>query len=167
MMNRVNASTGFSDFQLRMSRSPPLVYVPATDAPEEKMAADIISRLELDLMEAQENLLAAKITQAEQANKNRAPEHNIQIGVVGRFEVLCTTRVQPGLQLRVANLARSKILTRIVDELFRESNCIEWVAEQALESGRAEQGSEHKTENEVLSKDFGWDVEPCDFVPHG
>jgi hypothetical protein len=73
-----------------MGRSPPLVYVPATDAPEEKMAADIISRLELDVMEAQENLLAAKIIQAEQANKNRAPEHNIQIGVVGRFEVPCT-----------------------------------------------------------------------------
>jgi hypothetical protein len=163
MMNTTNASTGFSGFQLRMGRSPSLVYVPATDAPEEKMAADIISHLELDVMEAQENLLAAKITQAEQANKNRALEHNIQIEVVGHFEVLCTTRVQPGLQLRVA----SKILTRIVDELFRESNCIEWVPAQARESGRAEQGSEHKTENEVFSKDFGWDVEPFDFVPHG
>lgn len=85
MMNTVNASTGFSGFQLRMGRSPriipPLVVAPSPTAPaEEKLAADIIQHLRGDVLEAQENLLTAKICQAEQANKTRRPEHNIKVG---------------------------------------------------------------------------------------
>jgi hypothetical protein len=78
MMNTVNASTGFSGFQLRMGRSPcvipPLIVTPPRDAPdEEKLAAEIIQRLQDDVIEAQENLLTAKICQAEQPNKTRCP----------------------------------------------------------------------------------------------
>jgi hypothetical protein len=85
MMNTVNASTGFSGFQLRMGRSPrvipPLIVAPPRDAPdEEKLAAEIIQRLQDDVIEAQENLLTAKICQAEQANKTRRPEHDIKVG---------------------------------------------------------------------------------------
>ncbi|KAJ6471575.1 hypothetical protein C8R47DRAFT_1222110 [Mycena vitilis] len=85
MMNTVNASTGFSGFQLRMGRSPriipPLVHRPAADLPdEEALAAEIIARLDLDVVEAQENLLTAKISQAVQSNKTRADDHDIKVG---------------------------------------------------------------------------------------
>jgi hypothetical protein len=85
MMNTVNASTGFSGFQLRMGRSPrlipPIVATPDVDyTDEEKLATEIIARLDLDVIEAQENLLTAKLSQAEQANKLRGPDHNIQVG---------------------------------------------------------------------------------------
>jgi hypothetical protein len=85
IMNTVNASTGFSGFQLRMGRSPriipPLVTPAPRDAPdEEKLAREIIDRLALDVAEAQDNLLTAKINQAEQANKSRRPDHNLNVG---------------------------------------------------------------------------------------
>jgi hypothetical protein len=85
IMNTVNASTGFSGFQLRMGRSPcvipPLVASPTHNAPDEqKLAADIIKRLQDDVIEARENLLTAKISQAKQANKMRCPEHDIKVG---------------------------------------------------------------------------------------
>jgi hypothetical protein len=75
IMNTVNASPSFSGFQLRMGHSPriiPLVTPPPRDAPdEEKLACKIIDQLALDVAEAQDNLLTAKINQAEQANKSR------------------------------------------------------------------------------------------------
>jgi hypothetical protein len=85
MMNTVNASTGFSGFQLRMGRSPrvipPLVATPDAKWPsEDKLAAELIACLDLDVIEAQENLLAAKISQAEQANKSRRADHDIKVG---------------------------------------------------------------------------------------
>jgi hypothetical protein len=85
MMNTVNVSTGFSGFQLRMGRSPrvipPLVATPDAKWPsEDKLAAELIARLDLDVIEAQENLLAAKISQAEQANKSRRADHDIKVG---------------------------------------------------------------------------------------
>jgi hypothetical protein len=84
-MNTVNASTSFSGFQLRLGRSPriipPLVTPAARDAPdEEKLACEIIKHLALDIAEAQDNLLTAKINQAKQANKSRRPDHDLKIG---------------------------------------------------------------------------------------
>jgi hypothetical protein len=86
MMNTVNASTGFSGFQLRMGRSPrivpPLVadtsQRPLTD--EEDTAQEIVKRLESDIAEAQDNLLAAKFSQTNQANKTRGPTPDYQVG---------------------------------------------------------------------------------------
>lgn len=81
LMNTVNASTGFSPFQLRMGRSPRIIppLVTSTDdappSPEEFRAQELFRRLELDCAEAQENLLLAKVSQAIQHDKDRAPEH--------------------------------------------------------------------------------------------
>ncbi|KAF7339146.1 Reverse transcriptase-RNase H-integrase [Mycena venus] len=47
---------------------------------EEKLATEIIQQLTLDVAEAQDNLLTAKLTQAEQANKHRRPDHNLKVG---------------------------------------------------------------------------------------
>jgi hypothetical protein len=85
MMNTVNASIGFSGFQLRMGRSPrvipPLVVTPNATLPsEDRLAAELIARLDLNVVEAQENLLAAKISQAKQANKTRRTDHDIKVG---------------------------------------------------------------------------------------
>ena len=78
IMNMVNASTGFSPFHLKTGRSPqlipPLSPAPVTATAAELDARVIIARLELDVKEAQDNLLAAKICQAYHTNEHRAPE---------------------------------------------------------------------------------------------
>nr|GAT44984.1 reverse transcriptase-RNase H-integrase [Mycena chlorophos] len=84
IMNSVNASTGFSGFQLRYGRVPRVL--PALVAPEgrvknfERDAADVIAQLELDVAEAQENLIAAKAEQAYYANKDRGPLPDFKVG---------------------------------------------------------------------------------------
>jgi hypothetical protein len=98
IMNTVNASTGFSGFQLRLGRSPciipPLVTPAARDAPdEEKLAREIIEHLALDVAEAQDNLLTAKINQAEQANKSRRPDHDLKIGNMCKLSTTNRCRV--------------------------------------------------------------------------
>jgi hypothetical protein len=84
MMNTVNASTGFSGFQLKTGRSPriipPLAPLPDTATPAEADAHAILKRLEDDIREAQDNLLAAKTRQAYHANQHRAPEDVYQVG---------------------------------------------------------------------------------------
>ena len=76
--NTVNASTGFSPFQLKTGRSPriipPLIPLPVDATPEQVTAHEIIERIELDVKQAQDALLAAKIRQAYNANDHRAPE---------------------------------------------------------------------------------------------
>ena len=78
IMNTVNSSTGFSPFHLRTGRSPHLIppLAPAsTTASASKLdARKIIAQLELDVKEAQDNLLAAKIRQAYHANEHQGPE---------------------------------------------------------------------------------------------
>jgi hypothetical protein len=74
IMNTVNASTGYSPFQLCTGRSPHLIPPFAPTASTSKvmtdvLAANIIKCLETDFQDVQDNLLAAKFTQAEQANK--------------------------------------------------------------------------------------------------
>ena len=69
IMNTVNGSTGFSPFQLRMGRSPrvipPLVSPEPLSDKDDVKAWRVIKDLEVLTMEAQDNLLWAKISQAQ------------------------------------------------------------------------------------------------------
>lgn len=87
-MNTVNASTGFTPFQLHLGRSPriiPPLVSPPKGSPlvvdlDAKAAADLLSNIETDVMEAQDNMLLAKTDQAYHANKGRSPENVYKVG---------------------------------------------------------------------------------------
>ena len=76
MMNMVNTSTGFTPFQLRMGRSPrlipPLIPLPKNSSHEDISAHNVIKQLQNDVLEAQDNLLQAKISQSVKANKHHS-----------------------------------------------------------------------------------------------
>jgi hypothetical protein len=88
IMNSVNASTGFSNFQIRLGRSPRLIppIVPNTlttatsDKEDTAQALKIISQIETDVAEAKDNLLQAKVFQAHYANLNRSPDIPFVVG---------------------------------------------------------------------------------------
>jgi len=76
IMNTVNKSTGFSPFQLHMGRSPRLIP-PITAAVRESGgvdAAKLIDQLSTNVAEAWDNLMLAKVFQADQANRRCALE---------------------------------------------------------------------------------------------
>ena len=92
MMNTINKSTGFTPFQLRFGQSP-RVIPPLIPAKPSATVADIdawhvIRRLELDVLEAQDNLLKAKISQSLQANKQRSLKFPFSIGSRVRLSTL-------------------------------------------------------------------------------
>jgi hypothetical protein len=72
----VNASTGFSGFQLKTGHSPcvilPLIpWMPDADEVDDvKRALSVLKRLNDDISEARDNLLRAKVSQAEHANRH-------------------------------------------------------------------------------------------------
>ena len=72
-MNTVNASTGFTPFQLRFGKSahilPPIVP-PINGEIEETTAQEITTDMIPTQLEVQDKLLQAKISQAFQANKS-------------------------------------------------------------------------------------------------
>jgi hypothetical protein len=74
MMNMVNASTGFSGFQLKTGRSPrlipPIAPLSRDASVEHTTAHNIISWVALDVQDAQDNLTTAKIRQAYHTNKH-------------------------------------------------------------------------------------------------
>ena len=83
IMNSVNASTGFSPFQLHLGHSPRLVpplSPQENDDPASFDTVSFLSRLEMDVLEAQDNLLAAKTQQAHAANRHRIPEPRYNVG---------------------------------------------------------------------------------------
>ena len=88
MMNSVNASTGFTNFQIRMGRSPRLIpplvpdsLTPITTQPDEtQRARKLIVDLQTDVNEAKDNLLQAKIFQTFYANQHRSPDPPFKIG---------------------------------------------------------------------------------------
>jgi len=83
LMNTINASTGFSPFQLRMGRSPrviPPLIMDADNEVEDIRAAEVIKRLEADVDEAKDNLLMAKISQSIQVNMDRTDDFPLKIG---------------------------------------------------------------------------------------
>jgi len=87
-MNSINASTGFSNFQIRLGRSPclipPLVpntlTPPSSDEHHTLQAQKIISQIETDVAEAKDNLLRAKVFQMYYANLNRSPDIPFEVG---------------------------------------------------------------------------------------
>jgi Integrase zinc binding domain len=80
IMNTVNASTGFSGFQLHLGRSPRVmpVIVPDILPPDlhdaGETATTLIQKLNNDVAKARDNLLLTKITQAHHASKLRGPD---------------------------------------------------------------------------------------------
>jgi hypothetical protein len=105
IMNTLNALMGFTPFMLKSAHSPRLipplineVTIQAlsrdpnqTDAPSlptptiptsdgEDLAQTIITQLADDLFDAKDSLTAAKINQAHQANKDRAPDPVFDVG---------------------------------------------------------------------------------------
>ncbi|KAG2740844.1 hypothetical protein P692DRAFT_201727585 [Suillus brevipes Sb2] len=84
-MNTINASTGFSPFQLHISHSPRILppLIPATASPEnveEDRTQTLLSQLNNHVMEAQDNLLAAKAAQATNINKHHVPALTLNVG---------------------------------------------------------------------------------------
>ena len=89
MMNTVNASTGFSGFQLLTGQLPRIIpsltALPPSPAPTGdddavKQAMTILQKLEDDVQAAKDNLLLAKVTQVHQKNKHRSPEKQYAVG---------------------------------------------------------------------------------------
>ena len=87
IMNSVNASTGFSNFQVRLGRSPrlippivPDVFPPSADNDAKHDVVKMISQIETDVAEAKDNLLQAKVFQSHYANLNRSPDNPFKIG---------------------------------------------------------------------------------------
>ena len=73
IMNMTNRSTGFTPFQLRFGCSPrllPPLFRSDSQLPPDKLATDLLLRMQSDVLEAQDNLISAKVTQAFQANKH-------------------------------------------------------------------------------------------------
>ncbi|GBE82210.1 Transposon Ty3-G Gag-Pol polyprotein [Sparassis crispa] len=85
-MNTVNSSTGFSPFQLKTGHSPrfvpPFSDVSLVDdtSDETAHAAKLFTRLETDVMEAQDNLFLAKVNQAALTNHLRSEEISYAVG---------------------------------------------------------------------------------------
>jgi hypothetical protein len=82
IMNTVNASTGFSGFQLRLGMSPrlipPIVKEPSDENTESPL--QLLERIAMDVGTAADNLLQAKIDNAGQANKHRVNSFPYNIG---------------------------------------------------------------------------------------
>ena len=83
IMNTMNRSTGFTPFQLRFGRSPrvlPPLFPSDNHSPADKLAADLIRRMQLDVADAQDHLISAKVSQAFQANKTRTNSFPFKVG---------------------------------------------------------------------------------------
>ena len=77
IMNTINASTKFSPFQLHMGRAPRIIPPLISRGKEKDDGIDVferIERIQADVAEAKDNLMLAKLFQADHANRRRAPE---------------------------------------------------------------------------------------------
>lgn len=85
IMNMVNASTGFTPFQLRSGYSPRLMppLVPEErngEGAESLKAMELMVQLQNDVAEVKDALLALKTRQAHQANRHRNKEDVFEVG---------------------------------------------------------------------------------------
>jgi len=84
MMNTFNKSTGFTPFQLHFGQSLRVILLLVPAKPSATVADidawHVIWRLELDMLEVQDNLLKAKISQSLQANKQHLLSFPFSIG---------------------------------------------------------------------------------------
>jgi hypothetical protein len=85
IMNTINASTGYTPFHLKSGHSPrilpPLVPSPGDASDSDTVTAmELVTQLQQDVMDAQDNLLAAKTRQAHYANQHRGDEDVFQVG---------------------------------------------------------------------------------------
>ena len=74
--NTVNKSTGFSPFQLHTGQSPRMIppITPAVRGSGDIDVLEFMDQINTDVAEAKDNLMLAKIFQADQANRKRGPE---------------------------------------------------------------------------------------------
>jgi len=88
IMNSVNASMGFSNFQICLGQLPHLIPLivpttlipPASNKDQTLRAQKLISQIETDVAKAKDNLLQAKVFQAHYANMNRSPNIPFKVG---------------------------------------------------------------------------------------
>ena len=88
IMSAVNASTGVSRFQLHLGRQPRILppildsdVSTHTDASDDAaIAAELLRRIDTDVLEAQDNLLAAKLAQMTAANRGRCNDPDFKVG---------------------------------------------------------------------------------------
>ena len=83
IMNTVNTSTSFTPFQLRFGKAacilPPVITSDHIETSNQS-ALDLIERMQLTQLEAQDNLLTAKIRQAHQENTHRQVSFLFKVG---------------------------------------------------------------------------------------
>jgi len=85
-MNTVNASTGYSGFQLHLGRSPQIIppiipsSLPKELADAGQTATSIINTLTEDVADARDNLLLSKISQMHYASTAQNPNPHFNIG---------------------------------------------------------------------------------------
>lgn len=113
MMNTINGSTEFSPFQLRMGQSPhviPPLIQSSEGVVDDICALEVIEHLRMDIMEAQDNMLRAKISQALSADVHLT--NFLSKRVIGSCYQPCidvrTTRqkMKNGFNLRFERLSR-------------------------------------------------------------
>ena len=84
MMSTINKSTGYTPFQLRFGRSPrilpPLLPLPPNPSNEHMDARQVIEDIQVDVADARDNLMLAKITQSHSANPHRQPDFPYNVG---------------------------------------------------------------------------------------
>ena len=86
MMSTVNASTGYSGFQLRLGRSPriipPIIHqtLPTELRSAGPAAERIMEQLKVDVADARDNLLLAKLAQAHHTSSSRGKEIIYNVG---------------------------------------------------------------------------------------
>ena len=84
IMNSVNKSTKSTPFQLQFGRTPrilpPLTTTHPSVSQEATSARKIIDRIQIDVADAKDNLLLAKITQSAQTNKHRTDSFPYKVG---------------------------------------------------------------------------------------
>ncbi|KAG8842896.1 hypothetical protein FRB96_004611, partial [Tulasnella sp. 330] len=114
IMNMLNTSTGFSPFQLKLGRSPHLIPPivpdgsPTAKAPKGTWAVELIQQLAVDVMEAQDNLLSAKTSQAEFANRSCGSEVEYHVGDM----VMLSTKNQRAEYKQKGEFQTAKLMLR-------------------------------------------------------